>query len=199
VTFTATAAPAAAAELEKSSGDVQTGAVGTQLLLPLVAKVSDQFGNGVPGVPVDWAASDGSVSAPSVPTDQAGTSAVTVTLPASVGPITITAAAGDLIGSPQTYTAEATETSTSAEVSVINNSFNPSTITIAAGTAVTWTWAPNAVLHNVAPVPSGGEPARSGSPVNGPFTYEYTFNNPGTYNYTCEVHGPAMSGVVTVQ
>jgi hypothetical protein len=104
VTFTATAAPAAAAALERLSGDEQTGVVGTQLAAPLVAKVSDQFGNGVSGVPVEWAASDGSVSAPSVPTDQSGASAVTVTLPATAGPITITADAGALIGS-LTYTA----------------------------------------------------------------------------------------------
>jgi plastocyanin len=164
-----------------------------------VAKVSDQFGNGVPGVVVTWEASDGSLSASEVPTDPAGTSSVIVTLPGTVGPITITAAADVPTGSPQTYTAEATEVSTSAEVSVVNNAFNPSTITIAPGTTVTWTWAPTAVLHNVAPVAGGTEPARSGNPTNAPFTHEHTFNNPGTYNYTCEVHGPAMSGVVTVQ
>jgi adhesin/invasin len=203
VTFTATAAPAAAAELEKVSGDEQTGLVGTQLLLPLVAKVSDQFGNGVPGVPVDWAASDGSVSAPSVPTDQAGTSAVNVTLPATVGPITITAVADALTGSPQTYTAEATETSTSTEVSVINNAFSPSAITITAGTTVTWTWASTARDHNVSPDPAGSEPERSGGLIDGPATYSYQFNTPGTYRYYCEFHGSpgggGMSGTVTVQ
>jgi plastocyanin len=199
VTFTATAAPGAAVELEKVSGDEQDGVVGTQLGLPLVAKVSDEFGNGVAGVAVAWEASDGSVSASSVPTGQDGTSAVTVTLPATAGAITIVAASEGLTGSPQTFTAEATETSTSSDVSVVNNAFNPSAITITAGTTVTWTWAPTAIQHNVAPVPPGTEPARSGNPVNGPFTDEHTFNNPGTYNYFCEFHGLAMSGVVTVQ
>jgi plastocyanin len=201
VSFTATAAPGAAAELEKVSGDQQFGPVGTQLFQPLVAKVSDQFGNGVPGVPVDWAASAGSVSAPSVPTDQAGTSAVTVTLPATVGPITITAAADALTGSPQTYSAEAREASTDAEVSVINNSFSPAAITIAAGTTVRWTWASTARDHNV--TPDGTEPARSGDLIDGPATYTYQFNTPGTYRYYCELHGSpggaGMSGTVTVQ
>jgi plastocyanin len=203
VTFTATAAPAAAVELEKISGDNQVGVVGTQLPQQLVAKISDEFGNGVPGVSVDWAASDGSVSAPSVPTNEAGTSAVNVTLPATVGPITITAEAGALIGSPQTYAARATETSTSADVSVVNNAFNPSAITITAGTTVTWTWASTARDHNVTPDPAGSEPTRSGDLIDGPAIYTYQFNTPGTYRYYCELHGSpgggGMSGTVTVQ
>lgn len=198
VAFTATAAPDAAAELEKFSGDQQAGVVGAQLANPLVAKVSDQFGNGVPSVMVSWSVSDGSLSSPSVPTDQSGASAVTVTLPETAGPITITATADGLSGSPQTYTAEATEAPTTANVSVVNNSFNPGALTISAGMTVIWTWAPDAVLHNVAPV-GGTEPTRSGDPRNGPFTDQHTFNTPGTYNYVCEVHGPSMSGVITVQ
>jgi plastocyanin len=203
VIFTATAAPAAAAELEKLSGDNQRGVVGTQLAKPLVAKVSDQFGNGVPGVAVTWEASDGSVSAASVPTDPAGTSSATVTLPATAGPITIVAASEGLTGSPQTYTAEATETSTSADVSVINNAFNPRDITITAGTTVTWTWAPTARDHNVTPDPPGLEPAPSGDLMDGPAIHSHQFNTPGTYRYYCELHGSpgggGMSGTVTVQ
>jgi plastocyanin len=203
VIFTATAAPGAAAEREKASGNEQEGPVGTVLPQPVEAMVSDQFGNGVPGVSVDWSASDGSVSAPSVPTDQAGTSAVTVTLPATVGPITITAAADVPTGSPQIFTAEATEASTSAEVSVINNAFNPSAITITAGTTVTWTWASTARDHNVTPDPGGSEPARSGDLIDGPAIYTWQFNTPGTYRYYCELHGSpgggGMSGTVTVQ
>jgi plastocyanin len=198
VSFTASAIPGAAAELEKISGDRQVGVVGENLAARLVAKVSDQFGNGVAGVAVGWSASDGSLSSPSVTTDQSGSSAVTVTLPETAGAITITATAEGLIGSPQTYTAEATEAPTTADVSVVNNSFNPGALTISAGMTVIWTWAPTAVQHNVAPT-GGTEPARSGNPRDGPFTYQYTFNTPGTYNYVCEVHGPSMSGVITVQ
>lgn len=198
VTFTATAAPDAAVELEKVSGDGQTGVVGDELAEPLVAAVTDQFGNGVPGVAVSWSASGGSVSAPSVPTDQSGASAVTVTLPETVGPITITAVADGLNGSPQTFTAEATEAPTTANVSVVNNSFNPAALTISAGMTVIWTWAANAVQHNVEPV--GSEPERSGNPRNGPFTYQYTFNTPGTYSYFCEFHGAGvMSGTIIVE
>jgi plastocyanin len=29
-------------------------------------------------------------------------------------------------------------------------------------------------------------------------TYSRTFNDPGTYNYYCTVHGPSMSGTITV-
>jgi plastocyanin len=124
-------------------------------------------------------------------------SAVNVTLGGTPGPITITAAADGLIGSPQTYTAEATEAPTTANVNVVNNSFNPGALTISAGMTVIWTWAPNAVQHNVVPV--GSEPTSSGIPRNGPFTHQHTFNTPGTYSYVCEVHGPSMAGVITVQ
>jgi plastocyanin len=57
------------------------------------------------------------------------------------------------------------------------------------------------VQHNV--VPDGTEPASSGAPRNGPATYQYTFNTPGTYRYYCSVHGGpggvSMSGTIIVQ
>ena len=87
-------------------------------------------------------------------------------------------------------------------ISVVNNSFSPSTLTVAAGTTVTWTWASTAVDHNVTP-DDGATPATSGAPTNGPHSYTFTFNAPGTYHYHCQVHGAAggagMSGTVVVQ
>jgi plastocyanin len=201
VSFTATAAPDAATELEKVSGDEQVGEVGTQLPNPLIAKASDQFGNGVPGVAVSWSASDGSVSAPSVLTDQGGASAVTVTLGGTEGPITIIASADVLSGSPQTFTATAVEPGPSTnEITVVNDAFQPASLTVSAGTTVVWTWGPGAFQHNVNPVAT--EPARSGNPVNAPASYQFTFNTPGTYNYYCQVHGSptfGMRGTIIVE
>ena len=201
VGFTATATPAAAAELEKVSGDGQQGEVGAQLANPLVAKVSDQFGNGVAGVEVAWAASDGSVSAPSVPTSPSGTSSVNLTLGSTAGPITITATAGALVGSPQTFTATAVEPAPpGSDINVVNDAFQPPSLTVSAGTTVTWTWGTGAIQHNVNPVAS--QPTRSGNPVNAPASYQFTFNTPGTYSYYCQVHGSptaGMRGTIIVQ
>jgi plastocyanin len=202
VTFTATAAPAAPASLSKVAGDQQEAAVNTQLSSSVQAKVSDEFGNGVPDVAVAWAVIGGTPSAPIVLTDASGASAVRVTLGSTAGPITITATADGLLGSPATFTATALPPGTgTAAVSVVNNSFSPSALTITAGTTVTWTWVTSARQHNVAP--DGVVPTRSGPLIDGPAQYNFRFDTPGTYRYYCELHGgpggSGMSGTITVQ
>jgi plastocyanin len=201
VTFNATANAGAAAALTMTGGDQQVRPVNSELPDLLSVKVSDGFGNGVAGVGVDWATTgDAELSATSVTTDATGTSAVGVVLGATEGPITITATSVGLSGSPVTFTATAAPPGpVSANVSVVNNSFQPSSLTVAAGTTVTWTWAPTAVNHNVAPTPPGTEPPGSGPPSSAPDTYSYQFNTPGTYRYFCEVHGSSMSGTIIVQ
>ncbi len=207
ITFTATAAAGEPTTLAEAGGNNQTGQINTALA-PVQAKVTDEFGNGVAGVDVAWSATGATVAAPVVPSNGSGISAAAVTLGGTAGPITITAAANDLTGaaltgSPVTFSATATEQpppSTNANVAVINNSFSPASLTISAGTTVVWTWNASAQNHNVAPAAS--EPARSGNPVNGPHTYQYTFNTPGTFVYFCEVHGTAtvgMRGTIIVQ
>ena len=200
ITFTATAAAGEPTTLAEAGGNNQTGQINTALA-PVQAKVTDEFGNAVAGVDVAWSATGATVAAPVVPSNGSGISAATVTLGGTAGPITITAAANDLTGaalsgSPLTFSATATEQpppSTNANVAVINNSFSPASLTISAGTTVVWTWNSSAQNHNVAPAAS--EPARSGNPVNGPHTYQYTFNTPGTFVYFCEVHGTATAGM----
>jgi plastocyanin len=196
VSFSATAGPDAAATLAPADGDDQSGVINTQLAAPVRAKVADRFDNGVPGVAVGWAVTGGTVSAGTVATDAAGISGVNVTLGGTAGPITITATAGSLTGSPLAFTATATTAPTTAAVTVSNNSFSPHTITVAAGTTVVWTWSTGARQHNVAP--AGTVPTRSGTPVDAPATYQFRFDTPGTYGYFCEVHA-GMGGTVIVQ
>jgi plastocyanin len=174
--------------------------INTQLATAVQAKVADRFGNGVPAVDVGWAVSDGTPSAGTVATNAAGISAVNVTVGGTAGPITIIATAGSLTGSPLTFTATATTAPTTSDISITNDSFSPSAITVAAGTTVVWTWSTAARQHNV--VPAGTVPARSGNPADGPATYQFRFDTPGTYSYFCEVHGGpgfGMAGTVTVQ
>jgi plastocyanin len=202
LSFSATAAPGGAATLSAAAGDGQAGQINTVLADPVQARAADQFGNGVPGVAVNWSAVGGVVSSGTVATDGSGISSVGVTLGGTAGPITITAVAAGLSGSPVMFTATAvTAPAPTTTIQVVNNAFNPSSLTVAAGSTVTWSWSATAQNHNV--VPDGTIPTASGNPVDGPNTYQFRFDTPGTYRYHCTVHGGpggvGMSGTVVVQ
>lgn len=79
------------------------------------------------------------------------------------------------------------------DVTVSNNTFSPATRTVAVGTTVKWTWANGAVNHNV----TFDDGTKSATQNTG--TYSRQFNTAGTYNYHCTIHGPSMSGTITVQ
>ena len=88
-------------------------------------------------------------------------------------------------------------TSTNA-VSIRDNSFSPGAITIDPGTTVTWTHN-GMVVHTVT---SGTEDMHtglfdSGDLTNGQ-TFQFTFTDPGMYDYHCH-HHPGMSGTVMVR
>jgi len=84
--------------------------------------------------------------------------------------------------------------STSNQISIGDNFFDPSSTTLAAGATVTWTW--NGTLnHNV--TFDNSTIGNSGTQNTG--TFAKTFSSPGTYNYHCTVHGVGMSGTVVIQ
>jgi hypothetical protein len=94
VTFGVTGRAGPATQLLKQSGDNLVGLISTTLGTPHVAKVADQFGNGVAGVTVAWTAGGGgSVAPPSTVTDPNGLAQATRTLPGAAGPLTTTASA----------------------------------------------------------------------------------------------------------
>jgi plastocyanin len=205
VTFTATANPDAATTLTDAGGNGQVGNINSPLAQQLQAKVADQFGNGVAGVDVAWAATGGTVSAASVPTNSSGISAVTVTLGGTPGPVTVTATAGSLTGSPLTFTETAqapppVPTTASVQVGNIffqsnhNSTQNPAVDTVAVGGTVTWNWVGG--LHSVR---STGSPGFTSSTTQSSGSYQFTFSTAGTYSYDCEVHGPLMTGRVVVR
>ena len=80
-------------------------------------------------------------------------------------------------------------------VSLSGNAFSPSTLTIAAGTTVTFT---DTATHTVTEGTDGvaAEDAIVDEP--GGADIEVTFDEPGTYNITCKVH-PAMNMTITVE
>lgn len=89
-------------------------------------------------------------------------------------------------------------------ISVLNNSFSPSSKSVTAGTTVQWAWnscsggdiygsGQTCVAHNIV----FDDGATSGLQDQG--TYSRTFASAGMFPYHCSVHGAAvMSGSITV-
>lgn len=200
VTFTATATAGDATQMAAFSGNNQTGIVGEALTTPLQVVVKDQFGNTVSGTSVDWAvtAGGGSITPPTSATSASGLASATFTLGPAAGANTATATATALTGSPVTFNATAEDVPETSDVAVGNDFFQPASITVDAGTTVTWTWNGGAGSHSVQSI---GSPSFTSSAImtGGGSTYSFTFNTPGTYQYDCAVHGTAMSGTVIVQ
>lgn len=74
-------------------------------------------------------------------------------------------------------------------VSVTDNEFIPTELTVEAGTTANWIWNGNA-QHNVV-----GDTFESDIQVDGNF--EHTFDRPGTYTYVCTLH-QGMDGTIFV-
>lgn len=72
--------------------------------------------------------------------------------------------------------------------------FNPTSLTVATGTTVTFTF--EAVTHNVAFTAANGVPADI--PNNASTSVTRVFATAGTFAYHCSIH-PTMTGTVTVQ
>ena len=107
--ITATATPSDANGIALVSGDAQTGPVGTQLPAPLVVAVTDQFGNPISGISVQWSVTGGgSVSSDASVTDVNGQASVTRTLGPAAGAQTAVATAAGLAGSPVPFNHTAT-------------------------------------------------------------------------------------------
>lgn len=196
VTFIENGVAGNATEMALNGGNAQVGPVSTALATPHSVIVHDLYGNPKPGFTVTWVLGlgGGSLSTTTPATSAAGIASVTRTFGAAVGVSSDTAKVVGLSGSPVAFTDTAVAV---ASISVGNNFFNPATTTIAAGSFVKFTWAAGAVDHNVTwdggPVP---RPANSTTQSSG--TYQARITQPGTYTYHCTIHGPAMSGSVTV-
>jgi plastocyanin len=101
-----------------------------------------------------------------------------------------------------TTTATAT-TGTSAagddnEVTVGDNSFSPASLTISAGDTVTWTWSGDNP-HSLVGTSDNATDLIESDQMTGSGTAEVTFDEAGTYEYECGVHGSSMSGTIVVE
>ena len=90
-------------------------------------------------------------------------------------------------------------------VSIVDKSYDPATIEVEVGEAVTWTVTKSiGEAHSV----TAGKPGETGAPPlfdsgietlnDDGSTYEHVFDAPGTFDYYCTVHPDVMKGVVEV-
>jgi plastocyanin len=85
-----------------------------------------------------------------------------------------------------------------SEVVIQNFAFVPATLTVAPGTAVTWSNR-DEEPHNIVNIPEPGQPRLFRSQaIDGGEKYTFVFDKPGTYRYICAVH-PHMEGTVVVK
>jgi plastocyanin len=81
-----------------------------------------------------------------------------------------------------------------AEVKIDNFSFGPASVTVPAGTTVTWT--NNDDVPHV--VTSDDNKMFKSKALDTDDRFSFTFTKPGTYNYYCAIH-PKMTAKVVVQ
>ena len=86
------------------------------------------------------------------------------------------------------------------EVAMESIQFDPKDVTVTAGETITF-MNNEAVPHDVHKTSGPGEDFASG-PSGGMQegdTFELTLEEPGTYEYVCDVHAPGMAGSITVK
>ena len=113
--------------------------------------------------------------------------------PAAVQPTVTAAPATEVSSAESKQDARLAKAASSLTVSIGDNFYSPASISIDAGDTVTWT-NDGAAQHSAT--------ASDGSFDTGIFgpggSRSVTFDNSGTFNYFCTVHGTAQSGTVTV-
>ena len=205
VNFSATALPGTPTSIEKTNGDNQFQQVGMPFALPMSLKVTDNFGNGVPSVEVDWLVTSGSVvlDGPSTMTQIDGATSLSVMAGGTIGPAQVTA---EPVGGLSSVTFDLEVTGPQFHITLGNDFFhslhngteNPAIDTVAVGTTVIWdkaSPAPHTVTSTSGPVAFD-----SGLLTGVPNTnYTFTFTTPGTYTYESTPDGPPMTGELVVQ
>jgi amicyanin len=79
-------------------------------------------------------------------------------------------------------------------VSIDNFTFTPLTVTVKAGTTVTWTNKDD-IPHGIAATNNAFAKSKA---LDTDDSYSFTFTAPGTYQYFCYIH-PHMTGTVVVE
>lgn len=126
---------------------------------------------------------------------------------ASLAVLAVAACSGSSNSGPSGTSGTGTSGTTTPPANTIivdNNNFNPTSLTVAVGTTVTFTWADLSRSHNVSNVAPQTIPVSPGFPtlLDGPRSFTVTFTTAGTYVFFCTNHGSSTSGMrgtITVQ
>lgn len=86
-------------------------------------------------------------------------------------------------------------------VNVVNNEYQPSSITISQGDGISWECSEgfHSVDGTTFTYPDNPEGFTSGDAQPAPWTYTFTFTAEGVYNYQCVIHQEEMTGTVIVE
>jgi plastocyanin len=86
------------------------------------------------------------------------------------------------------------------EVSMENIQFSPKDVTVKAGETITFT-NKESIPHDVHKTSGPGDDFSSGDSggMQQGDTFELKLDQPGTYEYVCNVHAPGMTGTITVK
>jgi plastocyanin len=98
-----------------------------------------------------------------------------------------------ILGAMEVYTPSAAESSDTTTIIAKDFMFNPSPLTVKAGSTVTWTNKddePHTVVSDTGEFKSGGMDTNE--------SFSHKFDKPGTYHFTCSIH-PRMVGTILVQ
>ena len=102
-----------------------------------------------------------------------------------------------VMSTPVTPVATASSSSGEASITIQNYSFIPASITVSPGTTVTWTNLDNDFHTITSVLPS---PVTFNSPLlSQGDTFQFTFNQTGTYTYICNIHRFMRGTVVVAQ
>ncbi len=86
------------------------------------------------------------------------------------------------------------QTPAAAAVGIDNFTFNPPTLTVKAGTTVTWTNKDD-IPHGIAVTNNAFKRSQA---LDTDDSFSFTFTTPGTYQYFCYIH-PHMTGTIVVE
>jgi plastocyanin len=90
--------------------------------------------------------------------------------------------------------AQGAQQATAGVVAIDNFTFTPQTLTVKAGTKVTWVNRDD-IPHGIA---SDNDAFAKSKALDTDDSYAFTFTTPGTYKYFCYVH-PHMTGTIVVE
>jgi plastocyanin len=107
---------------------------------------------------------------------------------------TTTQPAPQVTSTPAPTQTPVTTTPSPVSVHIKSSTFVPGTVGISKGTTVIWT-NDDGVQHTVTSVPQGGFDS---GPIDPGKTYSYTFNQAGTFEYSCTIHPSIPHGNVVV-